>query len=145
MIEFLCLIVLFSSKHAYSLSVLEPNLKPGSRALDVGSGSGFLTACLVLMVGTNGTVVGVEHVDELHQFSLRNMQNWLDSRPFYNGGVVDVEFGKQIQLVVGDGRQGWPPLAPYDAIHVGAATPTIPQHVRAHFYVCASLLVVDKT
>ena len=26
-----------------------------------------------------------------------------------------------------DGRQGWPEFAPYDAIHVGAAAPEIPQ------------------
>ena len=26
-----------------------------------------------------------------------------------------------------DGRQGWPEHAPYDAIHVGAAAPEIPQ------------------
>ncbi|RWV90435.1 hypothetical protein GW17_00047364, partial [Ensete ventricosum] len=26
-----------------------------------------------------------------------------------------------------NGREGWPDLAPYDAIHVGAAAPEIPQ------------------
>jgi protein-L-isoaspartate(D-aspartate) O-methyltransferase len=26
-----------------------------------------------------------------------------------------------------DGREGWPELAPYDAIHVGAAAPQIPE------------------
>lgn len=30
-------------------------------------------------------------------------------------------------LVMIDGRLGWPELAPYDAIHVGAAAPDIPQ------------------
>jgi protein-L-isoaspartate O-methyltransferase len=29
------------------------------RALDVGSGSGYLTACMALMVGTAGRVVGI--------------------------------------------------------------------------------------
>ena len=28
-----------------------------------------------------------------------------------------------------DGRQGWPDFAPYDAIHVGAAAPEIPQQL----------------
>ena len=30
-------------------------------------------------------------------------------------------------VVLTDGRQGWPDFAPYDAIHVGAAAPEIPQ------------------
>lgn len=30
-------------------------------------------------------------------------------------------------FVVADGRLGWPEFAPYDAIHVGAAAPEIPQ------------------
>ena len=32
-----------------------------------------------------------------------------------------------IIVVLTDGRQGWPEFAPYDAIHVGAAAPEIPQ------------------
>ena len=29
--------------------------------------------------------------------------------------------------MAGDGRQGWPALAPFDAIHVGAAAPELPR------------------
>lgn len=32
-------------------------------------------------------------------------------------------------LAVGDGRLGYPDEAPYDAIHVGAAAPTLPKAV----------------
>lgn len=32
-------------------------------------------------------------------------------------------------LVYADGRLGWPEFAPYDAIHVGAAAPEIPQQL----------------
>jgi predicted methyltransferase len=39
--------------------VLKDHLKPGMKALDVGSGSGYLTACMALMVGPRGTVVGI--------------------------------------------------------------------------------------
>ena len=35
--------------------------------------------------------------------------------------------------VVGDGRLGYPDSAPYDAIHVGAAAPTVPQAVSQLF------------
>lgn len=33
----------------------------------------------------------------------------------------------EVEMVVGDGRQGWPAVAPYDCIHVGAAAPEMPQ------------------
>lgn len=32
-----------------------------------------------------------------------------------------------ISIVTGDGRKGYPPDAPYDVIHVGAAAPILPQ------------------
>ena len=32
-------------------------------------------------------------------------------------------------FTVGDGRLGFPSLAPYNAIHVGAAAPELPQHL----------------
>ena len=41
-------------------------------------------------------------------------------------------------MSVGDGRLGYPEGAPYDAIHVGAAAPTLPKavstRVPAHHY-----------
>lgn len=41
-------------------------------------------------------------------------------------------------LSVGDGRMGYPEEAPYDAIHVGAAAPVVPQAVSWVFsvFVC---------
>ena len=35
----------------------------------------------------------------------------------------------QLELVVGDGRRGWSQSGPYNAIHVGAAAPTLPQEL----------------
>ena len=35
--------------------------------------------------------------------------------------------GGAIKIVTGDGRQGYPPEGPYDVIHVGAASPKMPQ------------------
>lgn len=36
--------------HAYALEVLQDKLKSGAKALDVGSGTGYLTACFAIMV-----------------------------------------------------------------------------------------------
>lgn len=39
-----------SFQHAHALEILANHLTEGKRALDVGSGSGYLTACMAIMV-----------------------------------------------------------------------------------------------
>jgi len=51
--------------HGHALELLQNHLKPGMRALDVGSGSGYLTVCMALMVGKTGKTVGIDHIPEL--------------------------------------------------------------------------------
>ncbi|KAL9439080.1 hypothetical protein AB3S75_024693 [Citrus x aurantiifolia] len=104
--------------HATCLQLLEENLKPGMHALDIGSGTGYLTACFALMVGPQGRAVGVEHIPELVASSIQNIEKSA-AAPLLKEGSLSVH--------VGDGRKGWPEFAPYDAIHVGAAAPEIPQ------------------
>jgi len=103
--------------HAYALEVLQDHLKDGCKALDIGSGSGYLTACMAIMCGETGKVVGVEHIEALSKDSVNNIQNW-------NQNVLQ---SGRIQLLTGDGRLGYEKEAPYDAIHVGAAAPEIPK------------------
>ncbi|KAJ2862714.1 hypothetical protein GGH94_004090 [Coemansia aciculifera] len=107
--------------HGYALEGLVQYLKPGMRALDVGSGSGYLTACMAAMVGDNGLVVGIEHIPELADQSL------VDLRAHYPEWVD----GKRIEIVTGDGRKGYGDKAPYDCIHVGAAAPSKPTELLA--------------
>ncbi|VVA25858.1 PREDICTED:-L-isoaspartate [Prunus dulcis] len=104
--------------HATCLQLLEENLQPNMRALDIGSGTGYLTACFALMVGPQGRAVGVEHIPELASSSIENIKKSA-AAPLLKEGSLSVH--------VGDGRLGWPEFAPYDAIHVGAAAPEIPQ------------------
>lgn len=40
--------------HAHALELLKNQLVNGTRALDVGSGSGYLTACMAVMMGEKG-------------------------------------------------------------------------------------------
>ena len=46
--------------HAHCLEVLRPWLKPGARVLDVGSGTGYLTALFAQFVGEKGLVESYE-------------------------------------------------------------------------------------
>ena len=60
--------------HAHALELLRDKLRPGMRALDVGSGSGYLTACMALMVGDRGVAVGIDHIPDLVDLSRANLQ-----------------------------------------------------------------------
>ncbi|CAH8820938.1 unnamed protein product, partial [Trichobilharzia szidati] len=75
-------------------------------------------------VSPKGVAVGVEHIDELTEFALENARSWINhSKEAQSAGI---KLGEQLKLVTGDGRQGWPEDALYNAIHVGAAALTIP-------------------
>lgn len=62
-------------QHGYALDLLDEKLVSGGRALDVGSGSGYLTTCMALMLGPNGTAVGIEHIPELQEKAKKNIEN----------------------------------------------------------------------
>ncbi|KAL3985350.1 Protein-L-isoaspartate(D-aspartate) O-methyltransferase [Acanthocheilonema viteae] len=102
--------------HASSLELLKDHLKEGNRALDVGSGSGYLTACMAIMVGERGKVVGIDHIQALVDDSRNNIRKH----------HADLLTDRRIILLKGDGRKGYEKEAPYNAIHVGAAAPEIP-------------------
>mmetsp|Transcript_40770 Transcript_40770/g.130098 ORF Transcript_40770/g.130098 Transcript_40770/m.130098 type:complete len:164 (-) Transcript_40770:106-597(-) len=104
--------------HAFCLELLAGHLVPGARALDVGSGTGYLSAVMAQMVGPEGRVVGVEHIPQLVEMSLTNMRKDPD-----NGKLMD---SGRVRLLEGDGYQGFVEGGPYNAIHVGAAAPHVP-------------------
>jgi len=103
--------------HGMCLELLSNHLQPGMRALDVGSGSGYLTAAMAHMVGSEGKVYGLEHQSELIDWSKENINK--DSPAFLKSGVLEIRGG--------DGWKGLPEEAPFDAIHVGAAAAKLPQ------------------
>lgn len=105
------------------MELLKSNLYPGARVLDVGSGTGYLTACFAQLVsrGSNeeGRCVGIEHIPALVKSSHQNVEKDPESSKLLDKGII--------KLVVGDGRLGWQEESPYDAIHVGAAAAQIPK------------------
>jgi len=99
--------------HASACESLLPFLRPGSRVLDIGSGSGYLTHVLAELVKPGGSVVGVDHIQELVDLATGNMGKSAEGRELLETGTV--------RFVRADGRLGWSSGAPFDAIHVGAA------------------------
>lgn len=99
--------------HASACESLLELLKPGANVLDIGSGSGYLTAVLANLVGLEGSVIGIDHIQPLVDMAQTNMTKSAEGRQMLESG--------QVKFVLGDGRKGWKEGAPYDAIHVGAA------------------------
>lgn len=99
--------------HASASESLLPYLYPGAKVLDIGSGSGYLCAVFAHLVGSSGTVVGIDHIPALISLSEANMAKSAEGKQMLDTGNV--------KFVCGDGRKGYEKEAPYDAIHVGAA------------------------
>ncbi len=95
------------SLQAHYLHILRPT--EDDKVLEIGTGSGYLTALLALMADR---VYSVERVRELSQRARKALDGM---------GVQNVA------LMVGDGTIGWRKYAPFDVIVVSAASPAVPQ------------------
>jgi protein-L-isoaspartate(D-aspartate) O-methyltransferase len=84
-------------------------LSPQDRVLEIGTGSGYQAALLAELAGT---VISLERLPELADRAQQTLAR---------AGVTGV------RVVVGDGTKGYPPEAPYHAIIVTAASPSIPE------------------
>ncbi|GAA5956399.1 hypothetical protein JCM8115_001708 [Rhodotorula mucilaginosa] len=123
--------------HAHAVENLEPFLKPGANVLDVGSGSGYLCGLFHSLVQPGGTVLGIDHLPELVTLARHNLARDPsaaaalcpdETSPVSEGNQ---EGGRTMQVITADGRNGAPkgfvPQGGWQAIHVGAAAPRIPQ------------------
>ena len=87
-------------------------LKTTDLVLEVGTGTGYLTALLAALARQ---VVSVERIPALAELAGRNLASV---------GCTNVT------LETGDSARGWPTHAPYDVIVVTGALPRIPDELR---------------
>jgi protein-L-isoaspartate(D-aspartate) O-methyltransferase len=92
---------------ALMTSLIKP--KPGMRVLEVGTGSGYQAAVLARCVAEVDTIEVRPALGRQAEQTLRAL------------GV------KNVRVRVGDGFDGWPERAPYDAILLTAAPPELPR------------------
>ncbi|KAG2497933.1 hypothetical protein HYH03_004195 [Edaphochlamys debaryana] len=147
------------SLHAEALELLAGHALPGAAAMDVGAGSGYVAACLSLMVGPSGRVVALERHQRLVEHA-----GWVLARTLSvilggiqqhaqggqprdgvtrvrvhnielcHGNVLDeVVLSAAVALPADAGREqadaGPAPL--FDAIHVGATARQVPPQLAA--------------
>jgi len=87
---------------------LQAGDQAAERVLEVGTGSGYVTALLSLLCAE---VYSVERYAQL----AASAESTLHRLGYGN-----------VKIRVGDGSQGWPEYVPFDAILVSAATPEMP-------------------
>ena len=96
---------------AFMLELLEP--KPGEKILDIGAGSGWVSALLAQIIGNppagGGKVVAIERVPELKEMAEKNLIKY----DFLKNSIV--------KIILGDGSKGYKKEAPYDKIIAAAA------------------------
>lgn len=94
----------------YTVAFMTEKLEvvPGTRVLEIGTGSGYQAAILEEM---GAEVYSIERIEELYIKALSTLQ----------------KLGYKVKLCCGDGSLGWEEYAPYQGIIVTAATPKIPE------------------
>ena len=91
--------------HAKALEYLYPVLKPGAVVLDVGSGSGYLTACFGHLVNVfspnknnRGKVIGLDIYKPLVTYSLKRTNKHLDTL---------LKYTSRYKIIHGSGWDGY--------------------------------------
>jgi len=97
--------------------------KPGDRALEVGTGSGYAAAVLATIVSE---VYTVERLERLAESARRRL--------------ADLGY-RNVHVLHGDGSLGWPEHAPYDAVIVTAGGPRVPEALLGQLAVGGRLIM----
>lgn len=100
------------------------NLKPGDSALEVGTGSGYVTALLAK------SAKHVHSVDIYPDFTQRAREK------LAGHGITNVT------LETGDAATGWTRQQPYDVIAVTGSLPLLPEAFRQQLKVGGRLFVI---
>jgi len=97
-------------------------LEASDRVLEIGTGSGYQTAILATLANE---VVSVERHADLAEYAQARLAQ---------AGYRNVE------VVEGDGTQGYPQRAPYDAIIVTAGSPLVPDSLKKQLAIGGRLI-----
>ena len=101
-----------SAPHMVGIMCDHLDLDPGDEVLEVGTGCGYHAAVTAEIVGDDN-VYSVEYVDRLAEEARERL----------------ADLGYDVHVRVGDGHEGWPEHAPYDAAYLTCAAPAFPDAV----------------
>lgn len=108
------------------LQALQP--LPGERALEIGTGSGFVTACLAELCQQ---VISIEIDSELRQQALENL--------------ASVRSQRHCDLIQGDAAKGWRDGQRYDVIAITGSLPELHRGFHGSLVIGGRLFVIVGT
>lgn len=112
-----------SQPYIVAMMIEAAGVRPESRVLEIGAGSGYAAAILSRIAAS---VYAIERHDGLTK-KARERLDWLG---FDN-----------VTLRTGDGTRGWAEASPFDAILVAAGAPTAPETLKRQLAVGGSLVI----
>lgn len=95
---------------AFMLEKLKP--RRDQKILEIGTGSGYVTALLARIVGSGGRVFSIELIGDLKKYAKMNLRKY----DFSN-----------VTLFVSDGKLGLPEKSPFDRIISSAEARVVPE------------------
>jgi len=101
-----------SAPHMVASMIERLALEPGKRVLEIGTGCGYHAAVTAEVVGDEN-VYSVEYVPALADQARKTL----------------TKLGYEIAIRTGDGHEGWPDHAPYDAAYLTCAAESVPPTV----------------
>jgi len=101
-----------SQPYIVALMIEAAAVRPGDHVLEIGAGSGYAAAVISRIAGR---VYAIERHETLARLAAERM-----TRLGYHN----------VEIRTGDGTQGWPEVAPFDAIVVAAGGPAVPQTLK---------------
>lgn len=105
---------------AYMTALL--NVKPNSKILEIGTGSGY-QACILKMLGAR--VYTIERIPELYE----------NTKDLFN------KLNLSIFTKLGDGTLGWLQFAPYDGIIITAGAPVVPASLQSQLAISGVMII----
>ena len=115
---------------AFMIEKLGP--EPGQEILDIGSGSGWTTALLSHIVGSEGKVVAIELIPELKEFGERNTAKY----NFVEKGIAE--------FICADGSKGYSGFEP-DGILASATAEKVPRVWKEQLKIGGKIVVPVKS
>ncbi|AEH36282.1 protein-L-isoaspartate(D-aspartate) O-methyltransferase [Halopiger xanaduensis] len=102
-----------SAPHMVAVMADRLDLEPGDEVLEIGTGCGYHAAVTAEIVGPEN-VYSVEYGEQLAEQARARLE--------------EIGYG-EIDVRIGDGRNGWAEQAPYDAAYFTCATAELPEPV----------------
>lgn len=112
-----------SQPYMVAVMVEALNLKPHEKVLEVGTGSGYAAAILAQVAGQVYTIERYESLAAVARERLEKLHY------------------SNVHVRHGDGTQGWPEHAPFDAIVVAAGGPKVPRELMQQLRIGGRLLI----